>query len=250
VIDAFQECEAEANTTIIAEGEEGDFLYFIESGTVSCFKHDNYLCTVHDGSYFGELALLYTCPRAATVRTDTYCKLWKLDQESFNHLVKIGMMEQRNMRETFLQGVEILCQLDTFERSNIVDALCVHYVAQGTEILCEGDPDNVDTFYILEEGQCEAYKGGESVAQYQSGDYFGELALLMSTPRQCTVVVTSPQAKLLSLERKTFDRMVGSLRERMIERAARKYRGWGDNPSTSNLQSYHQDNHYIGHGHQ
>ena len=57
---------------------------------------------------------------------------------------------------------------------------------------------------------------------------------LMPAPRQCTVTVTSPEAKVLSLERKTFDRMVGSLRDRMMERAQQKYRGWAENLDNQN----------------
>lgn len=233
VIDAFEEFNVAGGTEIITQGAEGDFLYFIESGTVSCFKAglepeqpEQWLCTCEAGAYFGELALLYTCPRAATVRTETDCKLWKLDQDSFNHLVKIGMIEQRNMRETFLSQVEILSALDTFERSNIVDALKVEWFDMGADILLQGDAQNVQHFYLLEEGTAAAYKDGEEVAVYQPGDYFGELALLMDAPRQCTIRITSPGAKVLSLERRTFDRMVGSLRDLMITRARDKYSGW------------------------
>ena len=48
----------------------------------------------------------------------------------------------------------------------------------------------------------------------------------MDAPRQCTVQVTSPTAKVLLLERRTFDRMIGSLREIMLSRARDKYVGW------------------------
>jgi cAMP-dependent protein kinase regulator len=37
---------------------------------------------------FGELALLYNVPRAATIISDDDCLLWKLDRYVFNHIVK------------------------------------------------------------------------------------------------------------------------------------------------------------------
>jgi cAMP-dependent protein kinase regulator len=37
---------------------------------------------------FGELALLYNVPRAATIFANEECVLWKLDRDVFNHIVK------------------------------------------------------------------------------------------------------------------------------------------------------------------
>lgn len=40
------------------------------------------------GDAFGELALLYNAPRAATIKADNNCVLWALDRLTFNHIVK------------------------------------------------------------------------------------------------------------------------------------------------------------------
>jgi cAMP-dependent protein kinase regulator len=44
------------------------------------------------GDVFGELALLYNCPRGATVITKNNVFLWKLDRETFNIIVKEATM--------------------------------------------------------------------------------------------------------------------------------------------------------------
>jgi len=44
------------------------------------------------GEAFGELALLYNAPRAATIVSKTDCILWSLDRETFNHIVKDAAM--------------------------------------------------------------------------------------------------------------------------------------------------------------
>lgn len=40
------------------------------------------------GEGFGELALLYNAPRAATIKAIENSIVWKLDRDEFNHIVK------------------------------------------------------------------------------------------------------------------------------------------------------------------
>ena len=53
------------------QGEAGDHFYVSQSGQFKATKHDGsadkLLFTYHDEGAFGELALMYNCPRAATV---------------------------------------------------------------------------------------------------------------------------------------------------------------------------------------
>ena len=40
------------------------------------------------GEGFGELALLYNCPRAATITALEESTVWRLDRDTFNNIVK------------------------------------------------------------------------------------------------------------------------------------------------------------------
>ena len=40
------------------------------------------------GEGFGELALLYNAPRAATIAATEDSIVWRLDRDTFNHIVK------------------------------------------------------------------------------------------------------------------------------------------------------------------
>lgn len=52
---------------IIQEGEDGDNFYVIEAGVYQASKDGIVIAKYdHQGS-FGELALMYNCPRAATI---------------------------------------------------------------------------------------------------------------------------------------------------------------------------------------
>ena len=70
VIDAMDEKNVEAGEDVIREGDAGDVLYIVESGELSCSKvingKDTFLKKFNAGDVFGELALLYNAPRAAS----------------------------------------------------------------------------------------------------------------------------------------------------------------------------------------
>jgi cAMP-dependent protein kinase regulator len=108
VIDAMGEKKAKPGDHIITQGEEGDNLYVVESGTLSCSKlfagnkEPTFLKKFQPGDSFGELALLYNAPRAATIVADTDAILWSLDRNTFNHIVKDAASKKREKYEEFL----------------------------------------------------------------------------------------------------------------------------------------------------
>ncbi len=111
VVNAMDERKAKPGEYIIKQGEEGDDLYVVESGVLSCSKlfsgntGPTFLKKFQPGDAFGELALLYNAPRAATIIADTDCVLWSLDRNTFNHIVKDAASKKREKYESFLTKV-------------------------------------------------------------------------------------------------------------------------------------------------
>ncbi|KAL3314459.1 anaphase-promoting complex subunit Hcn1 [Cichlidogyrus casuarinus] len=69
---------------IIREGTLGRKMYFIQEGIVDIILSDGTIATsLSDGSYFGEICLLTNARRSASVRAETYCYLYSLEQENF-----------------------------------------------------------------------------------------------------------------------------------------------------------------------
>jgi len=210
---------------LIQQGEDGDYLFVIEEGTIACLKKmedgtEKVVKTCEPGDCFGELALLYNCPRAASVDSKSKCVLWQLDRETFNHIVKDAASKKRERYEAFLSTVPLLKQLDTYERSQIADGLCRETYEDGADVVVEEEPG--DKFFIIESGEaCAEKKGVGKVMDYQVGDYFGELALLRNQPRAATVKAKGALT-VLSLPRGSFKRLLGPLDD-ILSRSAAKY---------------------------
>jgi len=57
----------------------------------------------------------------------------------------------------------------------------------GAMIVQEGEKGSVG-FYLVLSGQVEVRKGKKSLGKFGAGDYFGEMSLLLDTPRTADVV--------------------------------------------------------------
>ena len=118
--------------------------------------------TYEPGEAFGELALLYNAPRAATITAKTDSLLWELDRNTFNHIVKDAAQKKRDKYEDFFATVPILASMDNYERSKIADAIKEHDFAKGDKVIQEGEDGSV--FFLIISGEAYATKrvnGGE-----------------------------------------------------------------------------------------
>eukprot|EP00928_Gymnodinium_smaydae_P035950 TRINITY_DN2520_c0_g1_i1.p2 TRINITY_DN2520_c0_g1~~TRINITY_DN2520_c0_g1_i1.p2 ORF type:complete len:318 (+),score=100.98 TRINITY_DN2520_c0_g1_i1:107-1060(+) len=222
VVGAMEEVHCEPYVRLITQGEDGDFLFIIEEGTLECKVAkdgvEQVVKTCEPGDAFGELALLYNCPRAASVDSTSACVLWRLDRETFNSIVRDAAIRKRERYEAFLNSVPLLAGLGPYERSQLSDALQPQEFPAGTYVLRQGEPGS--TFYMIEEGTAVATKFAadgateEQVMAYAPGDYFGELALLNSEERAANVIAAS-DVKLLTLDRISFKKLLGPLQDRM-----------------------------------
>ncbi|XP_034730894.1 potassium/sodium hyperpolarization-activated cyclic nucleotide-gated channel 2 [Etheostoma cragini] len=80
---------------IIREGTVGRKMYFIQHGRVAVLTRGNNETKLSDGSYFGEICLLTRGRRTASVRAETYCRLYSLSVDSFNEVLEEHPMMRR-----------------------------------------------------------------------------------------------------------------------------------------------------------
>ncbi|KAG7261341.1 hypothetical protein CRUP_031812 [Coryphaenoides rupestris] len=83
------------NDYIIREGTVGKKMYFIQHGVASVITKFSKEMKLTDGSYFGEICLLTKGRRTASVRADTYCRLFSLSVDHFNEVLEEYPMMRR-----------------------------------------------------------------------------------------------------------------------------------------------------------
>ncbi|AEO56020.1 hypothetical protein MYCTH_2138041 [Thermothelomyces thermophilus ATCC 42464] len=206
---------------VITQGDAGDFFYVVEKGSFDVYVNNSgslqpgpdgmgqKVGTIEAGGSFGELALMYNAPRAATViSAEPQCTLWALDRVTFRRILMESTFARRRMYEGFLEEVPLLSTLTPYERSKIADALESQKFPAGHTIIQEGDPGH--SFYLLESGEAVAYRSGNDtpVKHYKKGDFFGELALLNDAPRAASVV-SQTEVKVARLGKSAFQRLLG-----------------------------------------
>lgn len=212
-------------TRVITQGDVGDFFYVVEKGSFDVYVNSagsmlpgpdgmgRRVNEIGPGGSFGELALMYNAPRAATIISTTPQNiLWALDRVTFRRILMENTFKRRRMYEAFLEEVSILSSLVPYERAKIADALDPVTFHPGDTIIQQGDPG--DNFYIIEAGEAEVVKQGEPIKQLSKGDYFGELALLDDAPRAASVRALT-KLKVATLGKEGFQRLLGPVTDIM-----------------------------------
>jgi CRP-like cAMP-binding protein len=77
-----------AGAEIITEGVEGDNMYVVMDGEVSITLKDKMLATAKPGEIVGEMALINSEIRSATVTAKSDCVLALIDRSSFESLLQ------------------------------------------------------------------------------------------------------------------------------------------------------------------
>ncbi|CAF1672721.1 unnamed protein product [Adineta ricciae] len=225
IFDAMQPFNYKADETIIQQGEEGDFFYIIDQGEVEVYVNNKCVTAISDGGSFGELALIYGTPRAATIKAKTDCKLWAIDRKTYRRILMGSTIKKRKMYEEFLSKVKILQELDQWERLTVADALETVQYSDGDTIVVQGERGN--DFFIIVEGTAVVYQkpsddeAAVEVSKLGPSDYFGEIALLFDRPRAATVKAKGP-LKCVKMDRHRFERVLGPISD-ILKRNVAQY---------------------------
>jgi protein kinase A len=211
IIAAHEPYDVDKNATIIMEGDKGDYFYVLREGRVKFVKGDNQVGKGREGASFGELALLYSAPRAASVISTTPCKLYRLDQITFRSILQSHTLSEDKEKMDLLRSINFLQDLDPRDVHKLAAAMKPRNYQAGATILNKGDEG--DVFYVIVSGKVRVTDITAGNAKYEDlelgkGRYFGERALITNEKRAATIFAVEP-TKTLTIDKKTFVRVLG-----------------------------------------
>eukprot|EP00928_Gymnodinium_smaydae_P064186 TRINITY_DN47595_c0_g1_i1.p1 TRINITY_DN47595_c0_g1~~TRINITY_DN47595_c0_g1_i1.p1 ORF type:complete len:788 (-),score=198.12 TRINITY_DN47595_c0_g1_i1:68-2431(-) len=203
---------------VIEQGDsEAKYFYIVETGSFDVYVRPKAMAaqkdvigdkvlTLQRGACFGELALLYSQPRAATVMATSDGSVWTVGRGDFKRLLMMRAGDKVHQYMEMTKTVEVFKSLSEQDHYMVAEAFEETYFAKDEVIIQQGDVGNV--FYVMYEGCVEVVKDGKSVATLDASSapqFFGERALLNDEPRQATVRVVTECAKALTLGKDVFE---------------------------------------------
>ena len=224
VIDAMQEEKREAGDVVIQQGDKGNYFYVVATGEYGVYlnKVENgtkCVKTYQTGETFGELALMYNTPRAATVKCSASGSLFSLDRATFRAILMAANKENLDSTASFLKSISLFSDLTDPQRDTLSNVLEECSFGPRETICREGDV--ADSLYLVREGELVAYKAAEGkelgveLGRMGVQMVFGESALQGSaeTEKRQATVVAATKVTLLKLTRDNFKELFGDLAE-------------------------------------
>eukprot|EP00435_Cladocopium_sp_Y103_P000805 s1797_g1.t1 len=205
VVEAMFQKTVPKGETIIKYGDEGDNFYIVKSGKFDIFayrtiqKADDFaeegaktmmkVFEAGEGFAFGETALLYNAPRSATITASQEAEVWCLERRAFRELVIRASEQKFKEYSEFLKQCDVFQELDVEQIATLAEVVDEEDFNSDEAIIQQGGRDS--NMFIILKGQAMACISGEKgevqVKTYNTGDFFGEIALLLGEPRKASI---------------------------------------------------------------
>jgi CRP-like cAMP-binding protein len=211
---------------VIREGQRGTAFYFVATGEVRVIARAGNNKAVergrlHEGSLFGEMALVTEQARTASVQVVGEADLLEVDRTAVARLCEevpvLAERLDRFARERLLKNLLATSPLfkpfDHQQQMELLKRFEGHDLEPGTVIIREGEAGQGLFMLLLGEVEIlnkDASGRDKAVAKLGAGDVFGEMSLLGDRPTTATVRTLS-RTTIMFLGRDYFRRLVDAL---------------------------------------
>jgi len=211
-------------------GDDGDAMYFINSGKVEVLTKKGHLVSIlRHGDCFGEGSLLEDRNyRITAARCSTPVDVIRVSKNDFDRYLKSSSTKRSLKLKWKARRLAQAKQLIRLQSN-----LTKRQFLRNEVVYHEGDIGKKSMF-LVDDGTLEVKHGDETLHKLSSGDSFGESSLLFQRPRSSTVVCASASCSLHELSGADFFALLESdpvharalsdmCRKRMFHKAVKSY---------------------------
>ena len=202
--------------TVLKEGDPGDTMYALAQGTVEVLRDGTAVAEMHEGDFFGEMALLTGAPRLASIQAKDAVVLLAFPRAAMESLiarhpaVKVGL--DNFFRERLLANVvranPLFGALTPSQRWALSMAFTPTPFAKDQVLVEEGTPGSA--VHLLLRGSCRVYlKNGGVFPDLKEGDVFGEISVVSRLPATASVAAKETGVAL-KVDADTFRKILAS----------------------------------------
>lgn len=208
---------AEEGDIIVQEGDFGEKFYIMEEGSVEFSINGDIVGKMTAPGSFGDLALMYNSPRAATIRALEYCTMWTLEKKFFRQAMVTSSSNQNVQLCQFLSKISLFENLGPQSLNQLARSLTKQSYSDKEYIIRQGEIG--DKFFVLFLGTVVCTKTDDNgyeteLVRLHEGEVFGERALLKKEPRAANVIADGP-VECYHLDSNNFTLMLGGLLDRL-----------------------------------
>jgi cGMP-dependent protein kinase 1 len=203
VVSAISKVPVAAKEVIIRQGDDGDQFYVVESGKFTIDIDGTPVAERGPGSSFGELALMYNLPRAATVTAKVPSVVWALDRTSFRRALAAGAELRRAAAAGAIGACRMFSSMGQAAVQRLVDSSTQLCLSRGDVVYAKGSAGS--GLNIVRKGVVRLENTGSGVqptipVYVPPLDIFGERASLGSSHRCSDSIVASETAVVVRIE--------------------------------------------------
>jgi cGMP-dependent protein kinase len=198
IIEGMEYFSFEAGEHVVRQGHVGYYFFVTQDGAFEVSMDGKVVKELPSGTAFGAIALLYACPRTATVTAKVAGTVWGAECTVFREVLLANARKHQEENRSFLDSISLFDGLreDQKEMLNVF----LETFPAGHRVVTEGEI--ATAMYFVKKGELSVFsggsvdsagclQGGEKTSTLRPGDRFGEHAVIYNEHRKETVIADS-----------------------------------------------------------
>ncbi|CAE7821763.1 Prkg1, partial [Symbiodinium sp. CCMP2456] len=226
ILSAMEFFEFLPGEAVVEQGTTGNTFFIAQTGSLQVSVNGNVCNTVSEGQAFGSLALLYNCPRTATVKALTRCGVWGANGAAVHAALRENAHTHQQDYRQFLDSIRLFDGLTDSQKEKAAESAFKEVFETGARLVTAGE--DFAAIYFVKKGQLRVMRGGKVMADgtfvdgqvlatLGPGTSLGEALLSGVNARWENTVVASSSSEVLCISVPELKSLLGEDLGRVLE---------------------------------